>query len=191
MFRPRGGTGGTPWRAWGPPTKVGGLRSRRGGRPTGRGCQGCLAAWPDGIRGLDSSIRGLVDRPLWGRRAADEGRRLAAPPRGLADRPGVPRMLGGIWGCILSELKEYTPRPPKKNSGGVSIPPPDPSYDQREGCALLWKPSRSLRGFLLRRTLEQGTKDESGVPVVIPGISPCGRRGWGWPGRSRTGIRRL
>ena len=43
-------------------------------------------------------------------------------------------MLGGIWGCILSELKEYTPRPPKKNSGGVSIPPPDPSYDQRKGC---------------------------------------------------------
>ncbi len=77
MFRPRGGTGGTPWRAWGPPTKVGGLRSRRGGKPTGRGCQGCLVAWPDGIRGLDSSIRGLVGRPLWGRRAADEGRRLA------------------------------------------------------------------------------------------------------------------
>ena len=40
-----------------------------------------------------------------------------APRRGQADRPGVPRMLGGIWGCILSELKEYTPRPPKKNSG--------------------------------------------------------------------------
>ena len=43
-------------------------------------------------------------------------------------------MLGGIWGCILFKLKEYTPRPPKKNSGGVSIPPPDPSYDQRKGC---------------------------------------------------------
>ena len=42
-----------------------------------------------------------MSRPLWGQ----------------ADRPGVPRMLGGIWGCILSELKEYTPRPPKKNSG--------------------------------------------------------------------------
>ena len=26
-------------------------------------------------------------------------------------------MTRGIWGCILSELKEYTPRPPKKNSG--------------------------------------------------------------------------
>ena len=67
MFRPRGGTGGTPWRAWGPPR----------GWPTGRGVArmlGGLAGWHPG---LDSSIRGLVGRPLWGRRAADEGRRLA------------------------------------------------------------------------------------------------------------------
>ena len=30
-----------------PPTKVGGLRPRRGGWPTGQGCQGCLAASGD------------------------------------------------------------------------------------------------------------------------------------------------
>ena len=34
---------------------------------------------------------------------------------------------------ILSELKESPLTIPKKNSGGVSIPPPDPSYDQRKG----------------------------------------------------------
>ena len=36
-------------------------------------------------------------------------------------------MLGGIWGCILSELKEYTPRPPKKNSGRDFDFPPRPT----------------------------------------------------------------
>ena len=31
-------------------------------------------------------------------------------------------------------MKESPLTIPKKNSGGVSIPPPDPSYDQRKGC---------------------------------------------------------
>ena len=94
---------------------------------------GGMSRGRDDIWGLILLSEAWWTAPCGGRRAADEGRRLAAPPRGLADRPGVPRMLGGIWGCILFKLKEYTPRPPKKNSGGVSIPPPDPSYDQRKG----------------------------------------------------------
>ena len=142
----------------------------------------------------------------WGRRAADEGRRLARgysfrikriSPRASQERfwgrlrrhkLPIPRRCPKGTGSLIPLLLLF---PPQNSAAGALFPPPDPSYDQREGCALLWKPSRSLRGFLLRRTLEQGTKDESGVPVVIPGISPCGRRGWGWPGRSRTGIRRL
>ena len=45
-------------------------------------------------------------------------------------------MLGGIWGCILSELKEYTPRPPKKNSGRDFDFPPRPSLKRpKEGPA--------------------------------------------------------
>ena len=55
--------------------KIGGLRFRRGGWPTGQGGQ---------------------------------------------------VMTCGIWGCILSELKEYTPRPPKKNFGGIANFPPNP-----------------------------------------------------------------
>ena len=43
-------------------------------------------------------------------------------------------MLGGIWGCILSELKEYTPRPPKKNSGRDFDFPPRPSLKRPKGA---------------------------------------------------------
>ena len=89
---------------------------------------GGMSRGRDDIWGLILLSEAWWTAPCGGRRAADEGQRLAAPPRGLADRPGVPRMLGGIWGCILFKLKEYTPRPPKKNSGGVSIPPPDPLW---------------------------------------------------------------
>ena len=141
----------------------------------------------------------------WGPRAPLRRRPRpgAGPPRPAKSRRGS--SAGGSGRACARLLSVSLPAlcPPLRRRGrgngdsaacgrrDVSIPPTDPSYDQREGCALLWKPSRSLRGFLLRRTLEQGTKDESGVPVVIPGISPCGRRGWGWSGRSRTGIRRL
>ena len=59
-----------------------------------------------------------MSRPLWGQ----------------ADRPGVPRMLGGIWGFILSELKEYTPRPPKKNSGRDFDFPPRPTLKRPKGA---------------------------------------------------------
>ena len=77
---------------------------------------------------------------------------------------GVPRMLGGIWGCILSELKEYTPRPPKKNSGGVSIPPPDPSYDPRKGCGPSVGNHPGVTGEL------RGTGDGSGTPYLGHGL---------------------
>ena len=65
-------------------------------------------------------------------------------------------MLGGIWGCILFKLKEYTPRPPKKNSGGVSIPPPDPSYDQRKGSGPSFGNQPGGTGIPMRRTLGRG-----------------------------------
>ena len=150
-----------------------------------------------------------MDRPLRRRRAADEGRRLAAPPRGLADRPGVPGMLGGIWGCILFKLKEYTPRPPKKNSGGVSIPPPDPSYDQRKGFGPSFgnhpeeyggfryegrwdggresgaECSRSFRGFRL-----VGDEGGEGLVVLAPGLGGyCPARGRGAARRGRRALR--
>ena len=99
-------------------------------------------------------------------------------------------MLGGIWGCILFKLKEYTPRPPKKNSGGVSIPPPAPSYDQRKGCGPSfgnhpggWTGERGLRG-----TVGRGTGVRSGVLAAIQGVLPCGGRGWGRLGSFGAGI---
>ena len=55
---------------------------------------------------------------------------------------------------------------------GVSIPPPDPSYDQRKGCG----PSfgnlpGGYDGF------SEGRELEALVPAVIPSTPPCGRRG--------------
>ena len=106
-------------------------------------------------------------------------------------------MLGGIWGCILFKLKEYTPRPPKKNSGGVSIPPPDPSYDQRKGCGPSFGNQPEGYGeFRLRRTLGRGmgagglwgfggfrlVGDEGGEGLVVlaPGLGGyCPARGRG------------
>ena len=138
---------------------------------------GGMSRGRDDIWGLILLSEAWWTAPCGGRRAADEGRRLAAPPRGLADRPGVPRMLGGIWGCILFKLKEYTPRPPKKNSGGVSIPPPDPSYDQRKGCGPSFGNQPEGYGeFRLRRPLGRGTRDGGGVRGVIQRFSPWGRR---------------
>ena len=120
----------------------------------------------------------------------------ADPAAGAGRVPGKP---GGIWGCILSELKEYTPRPPKKNSGGVSIPPPDPSYDQRKGCGPSFgnhpeeyggfryegrwdggresgaECSRSFRGFRL-----VGDEGGEGLVVLAPGLGGyCPARGRG------------
>ena len=55
---------------------------------------------------------------------------------GVSRRSGGERervMTRGIWGCILFKLKEYTPRPPKKNSGGISYFPPDPLETTKGG----------------------------------------------------------
>ena len=80
-------------------------------------------------------------------------------------------MLGGIWGCILFKLKEYTPRPPKKNSGRDFDFPPRPSLKRpKEGPQpFLWKLSWShgrfsgdRRGrFAARFTGDVGTGDGS------------------------------
>ena len=114
------------------------------------------------------------------------------------DQPGVPRMLGGIWGCILSELKEYTPRPPKKNSGRDFDFPPRPSLKRpKEGGQ-----GRVVAGRLLRVPRQRRARGSSLVKCrVLPddlfvrhGVQcaevrgrprPCSRRGcrvWGQDG---------
>ena len=82
-------------------------------------------------------------------------------------------MLGGIWGCILFKLKEYTPRPPKKNSGGISYFPPDPSYDQRKGCGPSFGNHPEEYGGV-SVTKDGGTGARGGVLAVIQGILPFG-----------------
>ena len=140
--RPRGGTGGTPWRAWGPPR----------GWPTGRGVArmlGGLAGWHPG---LDSSIRGLVGRPLWWRRAADEGRRLA---RGYS-----------------FQIKRISPRASQERfPGGFRISPRDPLETTKgEACGpLLWKPLGGWTG---------GTG--AFVPVLRPRVTPRRGRAPSW-----------
>ena len=133
---------------------------------------GGMSRGRDDIWGLILLSEAWWTAPCGGRRAADEGRRLAAPPRGLADRPGVPRMLGGIWGCILFKLKEYTPRPLLRPKEGLR--------------PFLWKPSRRVRGVSV--TKDVGTGDGGGGIVGIRGFSPCGGRGWGRLGSFGAGI---
>ncbi len=86
--RPRGGTGARPGGRGG---------HRGGGRPAG-GWQGCLVAWPDGIRGLI-----LLSEAWW-----------AAPCGG-----GEPPMkIGGLREDILFKSKEYPLALPKKDCQG-------------------------------------------------------------------------
>ena len=91
------------------------------------------------------SIRGLVGRPLCGRGAADEGRRLA---RGYS-----------------FQIKRISPRTSQERfPGGFRISPRDPLETTKgEACGpLLWKPLGGGRG-----TLGRETKDErrgSGTP---------------------------
>ena len=55
------------------------------------------------------------------------------------------------------------------------------------GCGPLWKPLfGDGRGCFF--ALGRGTEDEGGVPAVMQGVLGCGRRGLGWPGRSRSGV---
>ena len=113
---------------------------------------------------------------LAGGGTVDEGRRLAVPPRGLAGRPGVPRMLGGIRGCILSEWKEYTPRPPKKNSGRDFDFPPRPS---------LKRPKEGLRASPLETSL--GLDERCGLPRRPVGPSRNDNRFLSFRGAKRRG----
>ena len=53
-------------------------------------------------------------------------------------------MTCGNWGCILFESKEYIPRPPKKDFGGIANFPPVPPLKRPKagGCGpLLWNPA--------------------------------------------------
>ena len=112
-------------------------------------------------------------------------------------------MLGGIWGCILSELKESPLTIPKKNSGRDFDFPPRPSLKRpKEGPQpFLWKPSWGCgrfsgdgRGRFAARDYggrwDGGRKMKALVPAVIPSTPLCGKRSWRQPGRSRTGIGR-
>ena len=178
--RPRGGTGGTPWRARGPPR----------GWPTGRGWQGCLVAWPDGIRGLI-----LLSEAWW------------AAPCGGGEPP---TKVGGLREDILFKSKEYPLALPKKDcQGGFDFPPDNPLETTKgEACGpLLWKPlggwtgERGLRGTVgrgfgagcvgsFRGFRLGGDEGIGGLVVLAPGLGgwgPCGGRGTGDGGRSTPG----
>ena len=134
--------------------------------PSGREC-GERA----GARGL-SPGRGWVGRPLWGRGAADEDRRLA---RGYS-----------------FQIKRISPRASQERfPGGFRISPRDPLETTKgEACGpLLWKPLGGWTGERgLRGTVGRGTGVRSGVLAAIQGVLPCGRRGWGRPGSSGADI---
>ena len=178
--RPRGGTGGTPWRAWGPPR----------GWPTGRGVArmlGGLAGWHPG---LDSSIRGLVGRPRWGRRAADEGRRLARgysfQIKRISPRASQERLSGGISiSPLTTPLKRPKERPAGLSFGNLSGGGREDllrgTVGRRFGAGCVG----SFRGFRLG-----GDEGIGGLVVLAPGLGgwgPCGGRGTGDGGRGTPG----
>ena len=137
------------------------------------------------------SIEGWMGRPLWGRRAADEGRRLA---RGYSFR-----------------IKRISPRASQERlSGGISYFPPDNPLETTKGEAcgpLLWKPlggwtgERGLRGTVgrgfgagcvgsFRGFRLGGDEGIGGLVVLAPGLGgwgPCGGRGTGDGGRGTPG----
>ncbi len=183
--RPRGGTGGTPWRAWGPPR----------GWPTGRGVArmlGGLAGWHPG---LDSSIRGLVGRPLWGRES--RRRRSAACERVFFSNQKntlsrFPRKIVRGDGVVTSSISLAAAQRAPAHSFRCS------SFSHRktlrwEPCISplttpLKRPKERLAGLSfgnllgvgrragLRGTVGRGTRDGGGVRGVIQGFSPWGRR---------------
>ena len=59
-----------------------------------------------------------------------------APPRELTGGPGGAKDAWRHLGMYFSKLKEYTPRPPKKNSGGISNFPPDDPLETTKGRAV-------------------------------------------------------
>ena len=100
-------------------------------------------------------------------------------------------MTRGIWGCILSELKEYTPRPPKKNSGRDFDFPPRPTLKrpkERPAGLSFGILSGVGRGIFGTKDVGTGTGDGGGVVAAIQGSLLWGRRGHWGPGSFGGGI---
>ena len=146
-----------------------------------------------------------MGRPRWGRRAADEGRRLARgysfrikriSPRASQERfPGgwrrhklhIPRRRQKGTGSLIPLLLLFPPQTLRWFAAGALFSPRDPLETTKGGCGPLWKPLfGDGRGCFF--ALGRGTEDEDGVPAVMQGVLGCGRRGLGWPGRSRSGL---
>ena len=117
---------------------------------------------------------------------AGEARRLLLPAPSGRERGERARARCRSRG-ILSELKESPLTIPKKNSGGVSIPPPDPSYDQRKGFGPSFGNHPGVYGGVARdggrerhavpRAWPPPTKFRSGIWGVGQVVVPYGRRG--------------
>ena len=106
--RPVGGCRGKP----------GGLRSRRGGWPTGQGVPRMLGGFCSLPRRAGSAESGRGPAGL-----APDGAGWATPE----GRGEPPMKIGGLRGDILFESKEYPLMLPKKDcQGGFRIFPPDP-----------------------------------------------------------------
>ena len=161
-----------------PPTKVGGLRPRRGGWPTGQGCRGS-----PGLGRMASGGLILLSEAWW------------TAPCGGGEPP---TKVGGLREDILFKSKEYPLALPKKDSrGDFEFPPGTPLKRPKEGLRpFLWKPSRgwtgsggyggreskaeclrSFRGFRL-----VGDEGGEGLVVLAPGLGGyCPARGRGSP----------
>ena len=123
-----------------------------------------------------------MGRPLWGRRAADEDRRLARgysfQIKRISPRASQERFPGGF---------RISPRDPLETTKGRAAALPLETIPK--GTGISEGRARALR-CALRGTVGRGTRVQGGVPAVLPGSSPGKRRGWGWPGSSGTGIGR-
>ena len=98
-------------------------------------------------------------------------------------------MLGGIWGCILFESKEYIPRPPKKDSrGDFGISPRDPLKTTKgRACGpFLWISSRGGTGgcfySIFGRTVGGGLCPAPGQGLCVGGRVDASLRTGAWNG---------
>ena len=141
---------------------------------------------------------------LTGGGAADEGRRLARgysfrikriSPRASQERfPGgwrrhklpIPRRRQKGTGSLIPLLLLFPPQNSLRWEP-CDFPPDALLETTKGGLGPLWKPLfGDGRGCFF--ALGRGTEDEGGVPAVMQGVLGCGRRGLGWPGRSRSGV---
>ena len=138
--RPVGGCRGKP----------GGLRSRRGGWPTGQGVPRMLGGFCSLPRRAGSAESGRGPAGL-----APDGAGWATPE----GRGESAMKIGGLRGDILFESKEYPLALPKKDSrGDFEFPPGTPLKRPKEGLRpFLWKPSRGTGDSI---TKDVGTGDE-------------------------------